>query len=133
MLRYSPAVFHPPIFLKCRGPQEFRIRLSLTAPAPRPRRKKSQFRPPQWFKSPQLFRRRLLMACQDSSKEAQIAGSFSLSMPYWSVFLRCLGLCFPNPTGFFVLSPVYSGISLGFAHRQLHLSPPWLIMDVVSP
>jgi hypothetical protein len=50
-----PPLFFTPIFLKCRGPQEFRTRLSLRCLPPRSRRKKFQFR------LPQLFRRRLLM------------------------------------------------------------------------
>ena len=71
-------------------------------------------------------------ACQDLSEKAQVPGSFSSPMHCWSVFLRCFGLCFPNPTGFVVFGPVCSRISFGFALRQLQLSPPWLIMDVCT-
>jgi len=125
MFRYSPAVFHP-IFLKCRGLQEPRIRLSLRRLPTRPRRKKFRFRLPQLFRSPQLFKRRPLMGLPRLVRR---------SASSWFVFVinpLSVGLfaLFPNPTGFFVFGPVCSGISLGFALRQLQLSPPWLIMDV---
>lgn len=56
-----PPLFFTPILLKCRRPQEFRIRLSLRRLPSRPRRKKFRLRLPQLFRSPQLFRRRPLM------------------------------------------------------------------------
>ena len=54
-------LFFTPIFLNCRGLQEFRIRLSLRRLPSCPRWKKFRFRLPQLFRSPQLFRRRSLM------------------------------------------------------------------------
>ena len=56
-----PLFFTTPIFLKYRGPQEFRIWLSLRRLPSCFRRKKFLFRLPQLFRSPQLLRRRPLM------------------------------------------------------------------------
>ena len=66
-----PLFFTTPIFfLKCRGPQEFRIRLSLQRLPSRSRRKKFRFRLPQLFRSPQLFRRRPLMGLPRLAKRS---------------------------------------------------------------
>ena len=105
------------------------MQLSLRRLPSRLRRKKFLFRLPELFRSPQLFRRPLMGLPRLVRKSAS-AWFVLVINALVGLFAYCFGLCFPNPTGIFVFGPVCSGISLGFALRQLQLSPPWLTMDI---